>query len=506
MHRSTSRALTYPLVALLLACAPDPAPGEPAWAFPELSELPGLRGSGGPAVAFEEDELWTACASLTGGTDDEEDQLHHNLVMPYRGHLVLPWVPEWSRGGISLFDMADPCDPVLVGSGYYDHIRESHSLGFLHIPEGEEHAGDYMAATGSRGITLWDLTDETAPAMLSYLQVDEVIYPDAYARVVLSVFWQHPYLFAAAADNGIMVFDTSDPTAPVHLGTTPIEPALRAGGVFLVGNLMLVTGAEQREAVLLDASDPLAIQPIGGGRFSALDSTGEAFEAYHGNLTGPHAIFARKEGGGGVMMMDITDPTNPTYAGDYLNPSGNGGYVFYDEGFVFTGESNIASVYDVRDPSDITMVGQADLPGDLDTMTPYGNVAVLSVDDDAEDGIASTVVPWTTEPDGAPPEVTRIEPHEGQTGLALTSRLGVVFNEPIEPISVLPGSLRLYDEEGRAVPGWGSAQENIATFSPKEPLLAGQTYTFEVLAGGAADLNGNTLAETVTVRFRTVDP
>lgn len=486
------------ILPFLLGCAPDREP--PAWTFPEIADLPGLRGGGGPAVAFAEDALWTACAALPGG---EEDWLHHNLVMPYRGHLVMPWVPEWSHGGLSLFDMSDPCDPLEVGSGYTEWIRETHAMGFLHVPEGEAHAGDYVAVNGMRGIQIWDLSDETAPEMLSYLEIEGVFYPDAYARVVLSVYWQHPYLYAAGADNGVYVIDTSDPANPALLATYAIEPALRAGGIFMVGDLMLVTSAEGSEAVLLDASDPTALQPIGGGRFRTVDAEGQAWESYHGNLAGDLALFARKEGGGGVMLVDISDPTNPTYAGDYWNPTGNGGYVFYDEGFVFEGESNIASVYDVSDPSDIALVGQADLAGDLDTMTPYGNVAILSVDDDAEDGVASVVVPWTGQPDDTPPEVLRIRPSDGETGVAVTSRIGVAFNEMVEPVSVLPGSLRLYDEDGAAVPGFVSVNEGIATYAPKEPLQAGGTYRFEVLAGGAMDINGNRLAETVTVSFRT---
>ena len=33
------------------------------------------------------------------------------------------------------------------------------------------------------------------------------------------------------------------------------------------------------------------------------------------------------------------------------------------------------------------------LAGDLDAITPYGNVAAISVDDDAEDGVATAVMP-----------------------------------------------------------------------------------------------------------------
>ena len=52
------------------------------------------------------------------------------------------------------------------------------------------------------------------------------------------------------------------------------------------------------------------------GAFITYDSTGDAIEAYHANRAGNLAMFARKEGGGGVMAYDISDPSTPTFIGD----------------------------------------------------------------------------------------------------------------------------------------------------------------------------------------------
>ena len=205
------------------------------------------------------------------------------------------------------------------------------------------------------------------------------------------------------------------------------------------------------------------------------------------------------------MVMDISDPTAPTYLSDFRS-DGNGGYVFYDEGFAFVGESSFATVYDLRNLPEITEVGRGQLPGDLDTFTPYGNVAILSVDEDDEDDIASAVMPWTTEPDLTGPAVLRIVPADGETGVATTSRIGVAFNEMIEPSSVFAGSIRLTDEDGVAVDGWGSGQENIASYSPKSPLKSGMTYTIEVMADGVLDINNNPTEQTTTATFTTAGP
>lgn len=486
------------LAWLAAGCQPKELPSEP-FAFADPEEAPLLRGPGGPAVTFDESRLWQNCAYLDGGPEDWD---HHNLVMPYRGHLVLPWAAEWGQGGLSFFEFDDPCDPVKISDSFELQMRETHAIGFVHLPEGDPHAGDWAAVNYLFGVQLWDISDETAPVMVSQLDLPGVFYPDSYARVSLSLFWQYPYLFVAAADNGIFVVDATDPREPELITQYVFDTGLRAGGIFVIGDVALVTGAEQTSAALLDVSVPEDPQLFPGGLFGTAGAEGDPVETYHGNIAGDLALFARKEGGGGPIVYDISDPTAPTFAGDLLT-GGNGGYIFYDEGVLFQGESDYGVVMDASDLSAITELGRGDLEGDLDTVIPYGNVAILSVDDEADDDRASAVMPWRTDPDTAGPEVLRIAPRDGAEGVPTSARVGVGFNEPIEPSSVFPGSIRLWDDRGEPVEGWGSGQENVASYSPKQPLQPGTTYTIEVVAGGVRDINDNPLAETVTATFTT---
>lgn len=485
----------------LLACTPTPDDtGEP-YAFPAPTEAPVLRGPGGPATSFTEAELFQPCAYLDGGPEDQD---HHNLVGPYRGHLVLPWAPEWSDGGLSFFEVDDPCAPVKVGDSFHTDMRETHAIGFAHLREGP-HAGDWAAVNHMRGIQIWDVSDPTAPAVAGFVELPNVFYPDSYSRVVLSVFWQYPTLYAAAANNGLFVVDTTDPYAPEMLAHLEFEPGLRSGGVFALGNSLLVAGAETEDAILLDISDPANPVPFPGGRFDVADRDGVPREYYHGNRIGDYALFARKGGGSGPMIYDISDPTQPTFVSDLPMPN-NGGYIFYDEGYLFMGESHLGRVYDATDLANITVVGEisADIfTGDLDTLTPYGNVAVLSADSEAVDDQASAVVPWRTEPDREAPEVMAVNPPDGATGVAVTSRIGVGFNEMIEPSTVFSGAIRITAEDGTPVDAWGSGQEAIGTLSPKQPLQPGTTYTVSVEEGGVTDANGNAIAETVMWSFTT---
>ena len=466
------------------------------YTFPSLEEMPELRGPGGPNVQFSEEQLFQNCAQLDGGPEDSD---HHNLVIPYRGHLVLPWAPEWGRGGLSFFDMSDPCQPQKVGEGFHERMRESHSIGFMYLSEQEQ----YALTAGVLGIQFWDISSLENPEMIHYMQLEGVFYPDAYARVVLSTFWQYPYVYIAAADNGIFIVDATDPHQPEFVSQYQFDPPIRAAGVFAMGTQLLVTAAEGTEAEILDISDPTSPQPIGGARFSATDSTGTSYEAYHANMVGNWALFARKENGGGIIVTDISTPSAPTYVADVHTDGGNGGYVFYHEGYAFLGDSHWAKVYDLRDLDNITEIGTGYLAGDLDTITPFGNVAILSVDDEAENGISSAVMPWTREIDSTGPEVLRTVPQDGESNVAPTARIGIGFNEMIEPSSVFAGSIQLFDSNGNAIEGWGSAQETIASYTPKKPLQQGMTYTLSILAGGIQDINGNAIEQSYTATFTT---
>ncbi len=497
------RNLTLSLF-FLIGCTPQG--GADPWSFPTTG--PELRGGGGPATAFEEGELFENCASLSGGPTDIQ---HHNLVVPYRGHLVMPWAPEWGiSGGISLFDVSDPCRPSKVGEGTSPQMRETHAMGFVHLPAGDPNAGDWAVVNSiggaeNSGVQFWDFSSAEAPVAVSELGLPDVWYPDSYARISLSVFWQYPYVYVAAADNGVFVVDATDPLNPTMLTQYVFPDGLRAGGVFALGNLLLVTSAEQTGAAMLDISDPADPRPIGGGDFTVTDRDGEPREFYHANIAGDLALFARKESGGGPIIYDISDPSNPTFLVDLPLSGLSGGYIFYDEGFLFVGGSNAGHVIDARDLSDLDIEGVGNLPGDLDTVTPYGNVAILSVDDEAENGEGSVIMPWRGQPDGEGPKILRVHPADGTVGAAATTRIGVNFNEMIEPASAFEGSLRLYANDGTPIRGWVSTQEGIASYTPVEPLRAGTSYRLEVMAGGVTDINGNALAETFTSTFTTAE-
>jgi len=106
-------------------CYPSADPGP----YPAPNAWEPNNGPGAPTVTFASDEIGVTCAYLDGGDFDTTD--HHNLVVMYDGYLPMPWAPEFgSRGGVTLWDISEPCARVVRGSGISMTMRETHSIGF----------------------------------------------------------------------------------------------------------------------------------------------------------------------------------------------------------------------------------------------------------------------------------------------------------------------------------------------------------------------------------------
>jgi len=511
-RRDTGADAYVPPTRVDLCDEAAPPPG----AYPAPDDFT-LHGPGLGRVDTGVHPIGEHCAYLDGGPLDTTD--HHNLVVMADGYALMPWAPEFGQGGLTFFDLSEPCAPRTVGVGTSPTMRETHAIGFM-TRDGRRYAVvDQLTRIGrGGGIQFWDITDPSAPAAIADLELPGFFYPDAYARVTISVAWQPPYVYVAASDTGVHVVDAADPSQPVYLSTYAFEPTLRVGMVQVFGNLLVATAAEGPRTVLLDISDPEAPQPIPGGDFNATDAAGEPRDAYFTTTGGGFVWYAPKENGGGLTVMDIRDPEMPAFVADYRS-DGNGGYVFLHEDFAFVGESNVARAYDVTDVMDGEPSGavipppvfEATLAGDLDTASPIGHVVVLSVDDGAMPDQGSAIVPWTDVPDTRGPRATWVWPSPEASlarPIARSSRFGVTFDEAIEVVSAHEGSVRLYradaasPDAGRIL-GLVSAQEHVVQFSPLCPLEAGVEYVLELPAGGVTDAAGNPLETTVTYRFRT---
>ena len=460
------------------------------------------RGPGGPATVFSADQLGEPCAYLPMGETDED---HHNTGFFLDGYLVRPWAHERGRGGVAVWDISTPCAPVLVANVLDAQIRETHSTGLSRI------GGRWIAVASLQGIQIWDASDVTAPALVTDLALPGVRYPDSYMRVVMSVFWQAPYLFVGASDNGIYVIDAGDPTSPEIVAQWLPEPLFRVGQVIVIGNWLYAFSSEGSVAAVVDVRDPRSPRPVPGGRWTITNGDEDRLErpvplpAYFGHVSGGYAYHPRIGIGGGLAIFDVRDPFAPAFVGDFDAPDGDGGYVYLKEGVAYVGLSDYGAAIDVRDPSAPVLLRRFELTGDLDTVTPFGNVALVSVDDDAVAGQASAIMPMFEAVDARGPAVNMVVPTDGATDQPLSTRIGLTFDEFVEMNSVWAGSVLLREtESGRVVQAHLSGQEGVVNLWPVHPLSPATEYTLTVPAGGVTDLNGNATASTFGATFTTV--
>lgn len=491
-------------VAWAVGCVEIDGDGPFVDPFPAPDSFDPPAGPGAPDLTFTEADLFTPCGYVIGGDGDAQ---HHNLSVIHDGYLVHPWAPESGGGGISFLDVSDPCSPVVVGQAWADGMRETHSLAFGLDATGEREflAVDYIGADPDGdigGVGFWDVTDRTAPLWVSELGFDGFHYPDAYVAVTLSTFWQGPYVYVSGGFMGVFVVDASDPTMPVLVDRV-IFDGLLVGSFHVVGNVALVASAGTARTAVVDLSDPQVPELFPNGAFEVLDGVGAITNYYFSNLGGDHAWFARKQGGGGFIAYDITDFANPVFDAELFTADGSGGYVFQAEDHLFVGDSNFGSVYDITDLHEAVEVGRFQLQGDLDTVTPISNVALVSVDSGAMEGQATAVMPWRTAPDESGPTAGFHSPADGEVFVATTGRVGLVFDEMVERKSVFEGSFRVADETGQPVPGTFNVQESIVNFTPTDGLELNTTYTVTVPAGGITDISGNSTEEEVSWQFST---
>lgn len=488
-------ALALALAAVGTGCTDaEPAVVDP---YPDPGAHEPMAGPGAGHVAVAADKLGAVCAWVSGGPDDKTQ--HHNLVVPFEGYLFMPWAPETAaQGGVSLFDMSDPCQPERIGYATTKQMRETHSVGFS-FEGGRWAVVNHGEGIIYGGILFWDLADLANPQVASVLKFDDFLYPDAYEKVTLSVFWQGDTVYVGGGNPGVYIVDASDPTQPKLVNQYTFDPPLRVGQVQAIGDLLVVGSADDARAALLDISDPRNPKPIAGGDFTVRDSTGKPRKYYFNNVRDGLFWATRKDGGGGLMIWDIRDPSAPKFRSEVVT-DGKGGYVFFHEDRAFCGESDHAVGFDISNLDAIEEIGRWKMTGDLDTATPVGNLLLLSVDDkaDKDNAAGSGVVPLRAAPDTTPPRVTWVWPPDGSKTLRPTSRVGITLTEMVEPKTAWQGSVRLYREdlgpERGTVESIVQAQEHIVNVTPRAPLAPGR-YVLQVRAGGLRDWAGNALQE-----------
>ena len=142
----------------------------------------------------------------------------------------------------------------------------------------------------------------------------------------------------------------------------------------------------------------------------------------------------------------------------------------------------------------------------LSANTTYDATITTGAADMAGDHLAANYVfSFVTRDSSDASDITVFKtiPASGQTGVAVTSNVQVVFSEGAAPNTVNAATLVVKDGHGAAVSGTVHYDivTNNAVFTPAAPLMAGMTYA--VTISGVTDLAGEAMAAPYTFSFTT---
>lgn len=417
-----------------------------------------------------------------------------NAGAMHNGYFVTTFAPDsgGGPGGFLFYDVFDPYNPILVNQLYEPNdrtseFRESHAFGFCH----DNNRKIIVLHTG-KGIEFWDLTFVMNPQRLSKLALPQVNFGD-YVKVAWQLYWQAPYVYVAASNQGIYIVNASDPTAP-HLvdrgpgNANPISPAFlggfRVGPIFAMGNMMLISSMGRSFAgfSVLDISNPIHPRLV--------STTPIVPHQYYSTcFNGTHITFSARLNDGRMFMYNVQNPVLP-----FLEPIGPAIsqqlYCTFQDNFVFQGCQSEIVKLDISAPGTAQIVGRGSFgvaDPDHGQVTAIGNILYAGNDH----GTGGGFFVHQLEPDTEPPQVRAVNPAPNATGEALCSRVGISFSDNIKISSVDDDTFIVRPVGGDPLPGKYSAALAIANFSPDDPLEPNTTYEVVVPIGGIKDWVGN---------------
>jgi PKD repeat protein len=247
--------------------------------------------------------------------------------------------------GLLTFDVLSPASPTLAfhnpaeGGGMYAHVVLQGTMAYV---------------SGSNdGFLLYSLSNPAQPQFtgrVTGLYATESALSGNYA-------------FVSASGAGLAVIDVSDPAHPTKVGG--LDTPGNAVGVALSGN----------HAFVADGSNGLAVvditnkaQPVSLG---ALPTSYQAVGAYSlGSLVYVGSWSA------GLHIIDVANPSAPVEVGSL--PIGSPQHFFVDGNRMFVGTRGNVVILDLTDPRNPTKIGEYDTPGFAFDAVASGNTVYVA--------------------------------------------------------------------------------------------------------------------------------
>ena len=225
---------------------------------------------------------------------------------------------------MKVVDVSDPANPQILGSCqtqtsidetfYYD--------GFCYI------TSDYM-------VEIVDVHNPSAPQIISEIEPpgdltrSSVVYDD---------------LLYITSFTGMTIYDVSDPPNPVQLG---FFPAPDVNHLDVSGDYAIIETWVEDSLIVIDVSNPTAPQET-GSFYLGDDEDLEHMRAIGNILYASKDISSWNRYEYGVIVIDLSDPANPEYAGCFGESST---YLFHYNNYLYTHSGYKGfRIYEISDP------------------------------------------------------------------------------------------------------------------------------------------------------------
>jgi len=249
-----------------------------------------------------------------------------------------------SEGEFCLLDVTDPNAPLFLSC-------LPHPVGFQSQYRAAQFIGNYLYLSSYyTGIEIYDVTDPTAPVLLSTF---------GGVSSIAEMLLVGETLYLSQRYGAIQVADVANPEAPVVTGVIDLLVSSVLDKPCFVGGIGYVPCDEDGIAIInvVDAASPILVGPLTSavGHLPAIDAQFE--------VTAGDQVYIASNNPAALQIVDVNDPTNPTLVCNHV-PSGalfltdiaKSGDTVALGSFNMTGGP--VGLYDVSDPASPVLVGQ----------------------------------------------------------------------------------------------------------------------------------------------------
>lgn len=433
-------------------------------------------GPGIPKVTYAAGEV----GSLLFHTNGFRDRVPKAFM--FKGYLV---VSEWRGRRITLWDIGNPKAPKLV----------SEATGAIN---GDEHGvfqyGTKLLVSGA----VYELANPLAPKHLGRFQ-------DFFLSIQPA--FQYPYLYdtrtydAAGKSNTLSIIDYTNPAAPKKVKDLDVQSLVgfATGSLLVMGNLLIVASGDVYKGVAaFDISDPLDPKLLGTNK------TG--FGMYIAQSYGPYIVTTGPKNEGGTNLFDIRDPENIKLSLS-VKVSGMGDYAHFQNGYMYGGFYQTQNFVKADMKTLATVLNRKTLGTKTSRyVMPFGNMVFVGdygIEGSGQPGAHGALFVSDAAPDNVPPSVLYVNPPNGATAQAVTSRMALALDEDIDNRDLDSGKVVIRPLGGAPLAGTWTFSAGVANFTPSKPLDRGVTYEIVVAPGSVRDWSGNRNVDAFVSRFST---